>query len=132
MHYVLIPATPQIHTVPLPEITIGRAQISLLLDGADEQRHCFIFCPYQAIRVTTQDCFVRSPDSKLHKGGVFRVEDSLWLAELREALSHVDHCATFLDQAHHYIIPSGDDVVEVVAWEMKWDGSQGSGSYPDS
>lgn len=120
MLYTLVPDTPQIHTVPLPELTVAKAQVKLSLDDANEQRRHFIFSPYQAIRVTTQDCFIVPPDSGLHKGGVFLVEDSPWLVELQTALSQIDHMATFLDQAHHFVIPSGDDIIEVIAWSMEW------------
>ncbi len=101
-----------------------------MLDGVDEQRWSFSFQPYQAVRITTQDCFLVSPSSGLYKGGVFLVEESPWIADLKAALHQIDQFATFLDQAHHYVIPSGDDVVEVVAWCMRWSGSEESGSYP--
>ncbi len=130
MKYTPIPGAPSIHKVPLPEMAVEKAKVRLTLDGADQQRRTFIFFPYQAIRVTTQDCFVVSPESGLYKGGVFLVDDSPWIADLKQALSQIDHLATFLDQSHHYVVPSGDDVVEVVAWNLKWTGSEGSGSYP--
>lgn len=130
MRYTLVPGTPRIHTVPLPELRVAQSQVELSLDTADEQRQHFVFRPYQAIRVTTEDCFLASPDSGLHKGGVFVVEDSPWLLELRKALSQIDRGATFLDRSHHYVIPSGDDIVEVIAWGIKWDGCEGSDSYP--
>ena len=130
MRYRKIPSAPSIHEVPLPEIAVKNSRVRLTLDGTDEQRRSFIFFPYQAIRVTTQDCFVVSPESGLYKGGVFWVEDSPWIADLRKALSQVDRQARFLDQSHHYVVPSGDAVVEVVAWNLKWTGSDGSGSYP--
>lgn len=130
MRYVEIPGTPSIHPVPLPEIAVARSEIKLMLDGADEQRKLFIFQPYQAIRITTQDCFVVPLDSGFYKGGVFWVEESLWIAELKSALNQVDRLATFLDKSHHYVVPGGDDIVEIVAWRMNWSGSGGSGSYP--
>ena len=130
MRYRKIPSAPSIHEVPLPEIAVERSRVRLTLDGTDEQRRSLIFFPYQAIRVTTQDCFVVAPESGLYKGGVFLVEESPWIADLREALRQIDRKATFLDQSHHYVVPSGDDVVEVVAWNLRWTGSDGSGSYP--
>ena len=116
--------------MPAPEIAVEKSRVRLTLDGPDEHRRTFIFFPYQAIRVTTQDCFVVSPGSGLYKGGVFQVEDSPWIAGLREALSQIDRHARFLDHSHHYVVPSGDDVVEVVAWNLRWTGPDGSGSYP--
>lgn len=130
MNYRKIPGAPSIHAVPMPEMQVQTAKVSLTLDGADGQRRTLLFYPFQAIRVTTQDCFVVSPESGLRKGEVFWVEDSPWIADLKEALSHTDHLATFLDPSHHYIVPCGDEVVEVVAWNLKWTGHDGSGSYP--
>jgi hypothetical protein len=116
--------------VPRPEIIVKTAEMTLMLDDADEHRRSLIFSPYQAIRITTQDCFLVSRESGLYKGGVFVVDDSPWIAELAASLSHIDSHATFLDRSHHFIIPSGDDVVEVVAWELRWTGDGGQGSYP--
>jgi hypothetical protein len=120
MRYILIPNSPLIHLVPLMELAIAKSQVKLSLDDADEQRRHIIFRPYQAIRVTTEDCFLVPPDSGFYKGGVFMVEDSPWLVELGQALSRIDRRAKFLDKSYHYVIPSGDDIVEVVAWKIEW------------
>ena len=130
MQYRLIPGAPSIHKVPAPEIAVEKARVRLTLDGTDEQRRSLILFPYQAVRITTQDCFVVPPGSGLSKEGIFLVENSPWIAELKQALSQIDSHATFLDQSHHYVIPSGDDVVEVVAWNLQWSGPDGGGSFP--
>lgn len=130
MKYMLISDTPQIHTVPLPELTVAKAQVTLSLDDAEEQRRQFIFSPYQSIRITTQDCFLVSSESGFYRGGVFLVENSPWIVELQAALSQIDHIATFLNQSHHFVVPSGDDIIEVVAWKMEWNGGGSNRSYP--
>ena len=130
MKYRPIPGAPQVHPVPVPELAVEKAKVRLALDGTDGQRRTFMFFPYQAIRVTTQDCFVVPPESGIYKGGVFLVDDSPWIADLKKSLSQIDQHANFLDKSHHYVIPSGDDIVEVVAWNLKWSGADASGSYP--
>jgi hypothetical protein len=125
MRYRPVPGSPTIHRVPRPEITIQRAAVTITLDDAGDHRHSFVFSPYQAVRVTTQDCFLAPPDSGFRKDGVFVVEDSPWIAELKSALAQVDRLATFLERSHHFVVPSGDDIVEVVAWEVRWNGPAG-------
>ena len=118
--YRLLPGAPSIHTVPLPELVVGKGEVRIGLDDADETRVTFVFTPYQAVRVTTLDAFPTPPESGLRPGGVFMVEESEWIEELRSVLALKDSTATFLDRARHYVIPSGDDIVEVVAWDVTW------------
>ena len=124
-HYRLLPGAPRIHTVPLPELSVGEGRVTLTLDDADENRLTFVFTPYQAVRVTTLDAFSTLPESGLRPGGVFVVEASEWIDELRSVLAQKDSVATFLDNAHHYVVPAGVDIVEVVAWGMTWSGAAG-------
>jgi hypothetical protein len=131
VQYRLVPGAPAIHTVPVPELTISRGGVTLALDDVDEHRCSLVFSPYQAVRVTTQDCFVPPPDSGFARGGLFVVEGSRWIDDLRSALAEVDRFATFLDQAHHFVVPSGDDIVEVVAWQVRWNGPA-EGTFPAS
>ena len=35
-------------------------------------------------------------------------------------LEELHPTASFLDDARHFIVPAGDDVVEVLAWELRW------------
>src|SRR4051794_33231921 len=112
MRYRLLPDTPRIHVVPLPEISIGKAQVTLRLDDVDGERVSLVFSPYQAVRVTTEDCFDFDPNTGLFREGVFVVEESPWIAELQSVLFEKDRGATFLTRSHHYVVPSGDDVVE--------------------
>ncbi|MBK6904531.1 MAG: hypothetical protein IPH04_17445 [Saprospirales bacterium] len=107
---------PRLHTVPFPELRIGKGEITLSVDDVDEKRFQLVFKPFQAIRVTTVDCFLFPTKSGFIRGGVFIVENSPWVLELREALRQIDRTATFMDKAFHYLIPAGDDVIEVVAW----------------
>jgi len=71
------------------------------------------FVSVQAARVTTADAFL-SP-GLLPSDGVYEVTPSPWVVELRAVLVEADPDATFLDDAHHYIVVGYDDVVEVIS-----------------
>ena len=45
---------------------------------------------------------------------------SPWIEELKAALHQIDHGATFMQHAHHYLILCRENYVEVVAWEFSW------------
>ena len=42
-----------------------------------------------------------------------------WLDELTDALSEIDRTADFMQRAIHFLVPAGDDVVEVAAWRVQ-------------
>jgi hypothetical protein len=130
MKYKSIPDIPDIHGVPLPVMQIAGTEVVVSLDDVDEQRLTLVFKPYQAVRITTWDCFVVLPESGFSHGGVFLVENSPWLADLKKDLKLSDPYATFMEKSTHFVVPSGDQVLEVIAWNLKWNGPKGSGSYP--
>lgn len=119
--FVPIAEMPRLHSVPRAEVEIRERRVVISLDDASERRLRLIFRPYQAVRVTTIDCFLVPPKSGFSRTGVSRVEGSVWLEELRAALARIDRDATFLQTATHYVIPAGDDVVEIVATGMEWE-----------
>jgi Family of unknown function (DUF5990) len=51
---------------------------------------------------------------------MFEVLGSAWEEELRVAWHRIDHSATFMQEAHHYLILCRESPVEVVAWGFTW------------
>lgn len=119
MKMVPVLELPKLHSTPLPTISIVPPKVQLDVDDAQERRVRLIFEPYQAIRITTSDCFLVDEETEILPQTVVQVEGSSWLKELKRNLSVVDEGADFLDQAKHYLVPLQDDFLEVVAWGVK-------------
>lgn len=117
--HVVVDGVPQLHQAQRPRVTIRSPQVEVEADGADERVLRFSFDTYQAARVRSIDLFV-PPDGEFKPFRVVEVQRSPWIEELRADLAQVDHTADFLDRSHHWLLHCGDDVVEVVAWEMTW------------
>lgn len=110
---------PRLNTTPLAEVVFKESRVIAEVDDANERRWRFIFEPYQAIRVTTADCFSTPGGITLIPQTIVEVADSEWVAELKAALARIDHTATFMDKAHHFLLPLQDDFLEVVAWAVR-------------
>ena len=119
-------------TVVLPEVTVHESSLEhfaydgpqavLEFDDADERRIRLVFPGWQAIRITTVDCFrVNSLfiDGRLVRS-LLEVHDSPWLRELSAELSRTDYSATFMDKSRHFIVFLGDNVLEVAAYHFTW------------
>jgi hypothetical protein len=92
------------------------------LDVEDTRRYLHLkFSPMQGVRVTTEDCFLFPPYLPEHSSPVVEVIGSPWIEELEAALHCIDHLATFMQDAHHYLILCRESPVEVVAWEFTWE-----------
>lgn len=107
----------EIHPTPLEKLTYEGSDIVIEFDDVSEDRIRLIFSPWQAIRVTTIDCFdvhVLLFDGRLHRR-LLEWRDSEWLMALREELQRHDREATFLDHASHFVLPFQDNIVEVIA-----------------
>ena len=98
-------------------MTVTSPRVEVEADDADERRLRFGFDTYQAVRVRSIDLVPRGP-GEFTPFSVVEVENSPWIEQLRSDL--VDESADFLDRSHHWFLHAGDDVVEVVAWEMSW------------
>lgn len=112
MNHKFIDAIPEFHETALEEITFTFYNIIVLFDDVDEQRWKLKFSPYQGIKVTTGDC-VKCDFPGWSK--MVERENSLWVEELKNNLT--DRTATFMDKAHHYILPFQNIVLEIVAWD---------------
>lgn len=109
---------PRLHTTPLASIRVGDSRIVVDVDDEQEKRLSFLFHPYQAMRLTTSDCYVPPDGVALLPNTVMEVLDSSWIIELTKSLKQVDETATFMSKARHFIMPLQDDFLEVVAWNI--------------
>jgi hypothetical protein len=108
-----------IHNVPLEGFKCESHSISIEFDDENEKRWRIEFSPIQAIKITTDDCFdylSNTADGYIISRQLCEVIDSDWIKELDFNLKEHDSVADFLNKSHHYILPLGDNVVEVVAW----------------
>ncbi|RME61349.1 hypothetical protein D6779_00235 [Candidatus Parcubacteria bacterium] len=70
------------------------------------------FTDIQACKVTTEECAVDIIDQLPQAAGIFVTEESDWLKALGKGQ------IPFLDKSKHFVVPSYDEVVEVVAWNL--------------
>ncbi|MBQ7380236.1 MAG: hypothetical protein IJW70_11235 [Clostridia bacterium] len=117
-----------IHEVPLEKICISEGSIKIVIDDITEKRKNIIFKPYQAVKITTFDCadlsFVDScPDmyaSGTYKRYLLEETESSWIRILKESLADTDD--DFLSKSRHFILHLGDNLVEIVAWNVNISG----------
>lgn len=110
---------PVLSRVMYPTITIADRIVQAVVTDTDERDVILRFRPYQSLRVTTMDCYLGTEDLPRQLDGVHWSRVSPWLDELTEALSEIDRTADFMQRAIHFLVPAGDDVLEVVAWQIQ-------------
>jgi len=118
MRFVTVPGIPRLHTTPLAAIQIKNSRVVVEVDDEFESRFALVFEPYQAVRVTTADCYALTEGVVLPSKTVTEVLDSTWIAELKANLRLVDETADFMNKARHFILPLQDDFLEVAAWNI--------------
>lgn len=114
-----------IHETPLEKFYINEDSIKIVIDDICEKSKSLIFKPYQAIKITTVDCadlsFIDScPDlfsSGIYQRYLLEETESLWITKLRETL--VNPNDDFLIRSRHFILHLGDNLVEIVAWNVE-------------
>ena len=109
---------PKLHTTPLSSVQVKNSGVIVEVDDEHERRVRFVLRPYQALRMTTADCFILPAEIRIKPQLVCEIVDSEWIAELKHNLSFIDESATFLQKAHHYLFPLQDDFLEIVAWDI--------------
>ncbi len=124
MHFEPVRGLPRLHVTPLPIIRVEPPRIIVEVDDDQEKRIRFIFRPYQAMRLITDDCFRLPPGLSILPQRVVEVIDSPWILELREALKRNDETATFMNNARHFLFPLQDDFLEIVAWDLQDEASR--------
>lgn len=118
MKLLAIPTLPKLYTAPLATVRVENSSVIVEADDEHEQRIQFVLQPYQALRMTTADCFMLPSGVNIIPKTICEVVDSEWISDLKRVLSVTDETATFLNKAHHYLFPFQDDFLEVVAWEI--------------
>lgn len=118
---VSVDGLPQIHGTPLARVSISGLRVSIEVDDDSEGRMRLIFEPYQAVRVTTADCFEPPGDLSRATSRVVEVVKSSWVEALRRSQRVIDETATFLDKSRHFLVPLQDEFAEVVAWDVRFE-----------
>lgn len=77
----------------------------------------------QALKLTSIDCYSFPEKWELSSNRIFLVQNSLWLSELRAALSLSDIDSTYLDNSKHFVIMGNDIFFEIITTEWKIVGS---------
>lgn len=82
-----------------------------LVEEGTEQNWRLVFHPWQAHRLTTEECYWPFGITNLPEegGGFFEVLGSEWIESLGKGHVH------FLEQSRHFIVCCYDEIVEVVA-----------------
>ncbi|MET0143462.1 MAG: hypothetical protein ABW328_01550 [Ilumatobacteraceae bacterium] len=112
---------PPLPRVMYPTVTISDRIVRADVTDVDGGDVTLQFRPYQAVRLTTLDCFLAPGDLPRHLEHIYWSRTSPWLDELTKALSEVDRTADFMQRAIHFLLPAGDDVLEVVGWAIHVD-----------
>ena len=118
--FVVVPGLPGIHTTPLARVVIEDSNAILELDDLDERRIRLIFRPYQAVQITTADCFEPPSGGSVLPNTVLEVRQSPWIRRLTEQQKRIDETASFMEKARHFLVPLQEDFFEVVAWDVNW------------
>jgi hypothetical protein len=117
--FLAVPHTPVLPRVVYPVIEIKDRMIRVSLDDIDDHKIELRFQPYQALNLTTRDCFLMPAGSEHLRNRIFYQRTSTWIEELKSALQVSDRTADFMDKALHFTIPAGDDVLEIAAWKVE-------------
>lgn len=114
-----VPHLPELDRAMSPGIQVADRAIRATLQDAQGHDLVLTFKPYQAARLVTVDCY-RAPEGLGHRPrSIHWARSSAWLDELRERLAELDPGADFMERAIHFLVPAGDDVLEVVAWQVE-------------
>jgi hypothetical protein len=114
-----LPHLRKLNVTPLALLQVQGASVIVDVDDEHEQRIRLILRPYQALRMTTADCFVSLEGLPLKPQLIMEVVASEWLEELKQNLRLVDSSATFMAKARHFVFPLQDDFLEVAAWDIE-------------
>ena len=125
MELRIVTKNPEIDTVPYYELFINYKNQYIEFDDINEKRWKIEFKTVQAWKVTAFDCINlelldtnETVDEKgINHHYILEVVNSHWIKELEKELYSRDKNATFFEKSHHYILPLGDEIIEVIAWD---------------
>jgi hypothetical protein len=108
----------EIHPVPYYELHITNPyDLVIEFNDVHGNRLKLTFSPYQAIRITAEDCFDLSVLDSNYQRRMLEITESKWLAELRNTVASRYKSPHLTERAHHYVMDFGFDYVEVLTWE---------------
>ena len=119
MKLCLVENLPHLHTTPLEIVHINHNKVTVEADDEGERRFRFVLSPFQAVRMTTIDCFSSLSFEDFVPKRIAEVINSDWIEQLRKELSRNDVTATFMNRARHFLFPFQDNVLEVVAHRLE-------------
>lgn len=119
MTIVAVKGVPKLHNTPLASIVCNAPEIFIEADDEKESRIRFVFTPYQAVKITTFDCFRLLDGRPIIAQTVMEVQNSLWIDELCKNLKLTDCEARFMNKSKHFLLPLGEDFLEVLAWNIE-------------
>ena len=115
-----------INNVPLEHISIEEYVIVIELDDVNENRYRMVFKPYQALKITTADCFDKdillireSFELGIYQRHILEVENSEWIMQLKKALKENDEDASFMKESRHFIVDLRDNILEISAVDFE-------------
>lgn len=119
MKAVLVAGLPKLHVTPLPMVILDCNKV--IVEADNDQGSCvrLVFEPYQAVKVTTADCFEVPGGVSIIPQTTVEIKNSTWIESLRNTLKKTDCDAIFMDKAKHFLLPLQDDFLEVVAWDVR-------------
>ena len=117
---VALEGMPRLHVTPLARTEVKGDSVQVELDDELERRFRLVFATYQAVRITTADCFIVPGKTAIEPQRVNEVQNSPWIDELTLALKQIDQDGQFMDKARHFLVPAQDEFIEVVAWNITW------------
>ena len=103
---------------PIAKTVVEGTKIIVELND-DENMIQLEFSPFQALRVTTADCFALPEETSVVPRMIIEIENSGWISQLKASLFDVDETANFMDRSHHFLVPTCDDFIEIIAWRME-------------
>jgi hypothetical protein len=122
MKILRVPNIPKLNNTPLAMIRVRTGHLVVEADDEHENRVRLVFAPFQMVRITTTDCFSVPKGLVVEPGWVVEILDSPLVTELRTTLARVDETARFMDRARHFLVPGGDEYIDVVAWDLRIEG----------
>lgn len=125
MEITVVTKNPEINSVPYYELFINSTKQYIEFEDVAEKRWRVEFKIVQAWKITTFDCFdleLLDTNESLDENGknhhyLLEVNDSQWIKELKKELNARDNNAKYLQESHHYILPLGEEIIEIVAWD---------------
>jgi len=117
-HLTVLKQLSELNAVPIARTFVEGAKVVVELDD-DDRKLQLAFSPFQALRVTTADCFALPDNMMITPRTIMEIEESDWILELKKSLAEVDESANFMDKSRHFLVPAYNDFIEIAAWNVE-------------